>query len=383
MVRELCEMYNRQIWWDKFIKFLKSETVLAAAVMAAIISAFFVPPSFAYLEYIDYKVLLCLFCLMIVVSGLKKIHAFELAASFVVQKSRNLRQLSLGIILLTYFLAMFMTNDVALITLVPFTLIVLNKIDEDEYAILVIVLQTIAANIGSSLTPIGNPQNLYIFTRYGIPLGEFLLILLPVVLLGGILLCFSVLFIEKKGITSNIDKESTGIDKKGLIFYSLLFILSVLAVFKIIPIVIASLILSLCVFIIDRRLFREVDYSLLITFVGFFIFVGNLSEMENVRYFLSELLSQGKFLISILTSQIISNVPAAVLLSGFTDDYRELLLGVNVGGLGTLVASMASVISYKFYVKAHPVLSKKYLKVFTLYNVVFLAILSVAVLLLY
>lgn len=365
----------------KIIKFLKTETVLVAALVAALISAFFVRPSAKYLDYIDYKVLLCLFCLMIVVAGFKKIHAFEAAAVFVAQKSKDLRQLSLGIILLTYFLAMLMTNDVALITLVPFTLIVLDKINENGYAILIIVLQTIAANIGSSLTPIGNPQNLYLFSRYKLSLGEFTLILLPVVILGGILLILSTLFIEKKPISAmNAILENT-LDKRNLLFFSLLFILSVLAVFNILPILWATAFLMVCVLILDRKLIGEVDYSLLLTFIGFFIFVGNMSEMEAVKHFLSGMLKKGEFLISVLTSQIISNVPAAVLLSGFTGKYKDLLLGVNVGGMGTLIASLASVISYKFYIKAHEKSARRYLKIFTCFNVVFLIILSGAALL--
>ncbi len=359
----------------KVIKFLKTEIVLTISIVAAIASAFFVPPSVEYFSYIDYKVLLCLFCLMVVVSGFKKVQVFEAAANLVVKKSRNLRQLSFGIIALTYFLAMFMTNDVALITLVPFALIVLDKVNGNDYTILVVVLQTIAANIGSSLTPIGNPQNLFIYSKYGIPLHKFLLILLPIVVVGGILISLSVLAIEKRSITANEEQPKIEVDKKGALIYSALFILSILGVFRVLPILPASIILALCVLITDRKLFREVDYSLLITFIGFFIFVGNLSEMESVKHFLSGVLTKGALMVSILSSQVISNVPAAVLLSGFTSDYKELLLGVNVGGLGTIIASLASVISFKLYTKAHRANSKKYMKVFTWFNVLFLVVL--------
>lgn len=360
---------------EKLKKFIKTEAVLAVSLIAAAVSAFFVPPSLNYLSYIDYKVLLCLFCLMIVVSGFKKVQVFEAAATFVVNKSSNLRQLSFGIIALTYILAMFMTNDVALITLVPFALIVLDKVNGNDYSIVVVVLQTIAANIGSSLTPIGNPQNLYIYSKYGIPLHEFLIILLPIVLVGGVLLSLSVLFIEKRGITTSEEQSEIKINKNGALIYFLLFILSILGVFRVAPIIPVTIILALCVLIFDRRLFLEVDYSLLVTFVGFFIFVGNLSEMEVVKHYLSGILAKGALMISVLSSQIISNVPAAVLLSGFTSDYKELLLGVNVGGLGTLIASLASVISYKLYTKVHQGQSKKYLKVFTYFNLAFLVVL--------
>ncbi len=375
-------MENKSVYFRKLMKFIKSEAVLIIALVAAFISAFFVRPSVAYFSYIDYKVLLCLFCLMVVMAGLKKIQAFEVAAAYVAKKSHNLRQLSMGIILLTYFLAMFMTNDVALITLVPFTLIVLDKINENGYAILLIVLQTIGANIGSSLTPVGNPQNLYLFSQYNIGLGEFILLLLPIVGVGGLLLVLSTFFIEKKTIEVLNEMTNESIHKRHLIIYGLLFILSVLSVFNVIPILWASGILVLCVLILDRHLFREVDYSLLFTFIGFFIFVGNLSNLPEIAQFLSGLLKKSEFLISVLTSQIISNVPAAVLLSGFTENYKELLLGVNVGGMGTLIASLASVISYKLYVKVHPKLGRQFFKVFTGFNLVFLLLLSGVALLL-
>jgi Na+/H+ antiporter NhaD/arsenite permease-like protein len=366
----------------KVLNWLKNELVMVAACVMAIISAFFVPPSRAYLEYIDEDVLLCLFCLMVVVAGFKKVKAFELAAEWVAQKSRHIRQLALGIILLTYVLAMFMTNDVALITLVPFTLIVLEKVNESRYAILIIVLQTIAANIGSSLTPMGNPQNLYLFSRYGLGLSQFLLLMTPIVALGGILLVLSTLLIEKKPLPAMENMTSYAMDRKRFFVYCLLFAISVLAVFKVIPYLWAGIIVTFFVLIMDRRLFGQVDYSLLVTFIGFFIFVGNISKIEYVRDFLSQLLNRSEFAISVLTSQIISNVPAAVLLSGFTDNYRELLLGVNVGGMGTLIASLASVISYKLYTKAHPKLSGRFFKVFTVFNVIFLILLGAAALLL-
>lgn len=371
-----------KVKWQHLINVLKKEAVLIAALLAALVSSFFVPPSMEYFGYIDYKVLLCLFCLMVVVAGLKKIKAFEVAAAYVARKSRHIRQLALGIILLTYVLAMFMTNDVALITLVPFTLIVLDKVNENRYAIVIIVLQTIAANIGSSLTPVGNPQNLYLFSRYHVNLGEFFLILLPIVVLGGLLLVSSTFLIEKTPLSAYDSMNTSSIDKKRFLIYCALFILSVLSVFNILPYLWIAALLVLCVLILDRHLLLEVDYSLLITFIGFFIFVGNLSEVEPVKRFLSELLTRGEFMISALTSQIISNVPAAVLLSGFTDNYKELLLGVNVGGMGTLIASLASVISYKIYAKAHPKLSRRFLKIFTGFNVIFLVALSLAALLL-
>ncbi len=378
---------------EKILHVLKTETVLLAALLAAVISAFFNPPSAEYLEFIDTKVLLSLFCLMIVVAGFKKLGAFEDAASLVARKSSNLRSLTLGILLLTYFLAMIMTNDVALITLVPFTLILLEKIGESGYAILIIVLQTIGANIGSSLTPVGNPQNLYLFTYFKIPVGDFFLILLPVVLVGGLLLSLSTLLIEKKPIgvpelmtsdkpeAKEPDVQKAFLGKKTkLVIYAILFVLAVMAIFKLLSIEWVTVLIVLCVLIMDRRLLREVDYSLLVTFIGFFIFVGNLSAIPAVNAFLSSLLSKSVYLVSLLTSQIISNVPAAVLLSGFTQDYKNLLLGVNVGGMGTLIASLASVISYKLYTKAHPRASRRYLKIFTGLNLVFLALLTLTVL---
>ena len=368
--------------WKTVSNILKKEAVLVASLIAASLTAIFVPPTVEYFSYIDYKVLMCLFCLMVVVAGLKKIKLFEATASVVALKSSNIRKLSMGIILLTYISAMFITNDVALITLVPFTIVVLDKVNENRYAILVIVLQTIAANIGSSLTPVGNPQNLFLFSYYHLGLGEFMILLAPIVFLGGILLALSTLFIEKKPIKVISEMNTNSVNNKFLIIYCMLFVLAILAVFNIVPFILAGVILVLVVAIIDKKLFVQIDYSLLITFIGFFIFVGNVSKIHIIEKFLSELLKNGEFFISVVTSQIISNVPAAVLLSGFTENYKELLLGVNVGGMGTLIASLASVISYKIYTNVHPRLSHRYIKIFTGFNIVFLIVLSLASLLL-
>lgn len=362
---------------NKIIDFLKRETVLVIAVSLAFISCFFVTPSLKYIEYIDFKVLVCLFCLMLVVSGFRKLKIFDIVAQKLLNKANSLRMIYIIIVSLTFIGAMFITNDVALITFVPLTLVVLKMANKTNYSILFIVLQTIAANLGSSLTPVGNPQNLYLFSFYNFSTLDFFKATLPIVTISAALLFLCVFLFKKDSIEINVIETIKLENKKDAIIYFLLFLASILSVFNFISYLTALLLVILIIMKLDNKLFKEVDYSLLITFVGFFIFVGNLSNIEVLKTFFKDMLYNKEIIASIVVSQVISNVPAAILLSNFTESAKEILIGVNIGGLGTLIASLASVISFKIYCKEKDANKGKYMTVFTLFNLVFLVILTV------
>ena len=263
---------------------------------------------------------------------------------------------------------MIVTNDVALLTFVPITIIIGEKLDIDILKI--VVFQTLAANLGSSLTPMGNPQNLFLYTYYNISPVTFFLVTGPIAIIAIIFLYGLILKSKNTTIKINLDKVHIG-DRKQIIFYSILLIIILLSVFHLIDYRISFIITLIIILIMDRKLFVEVDYSLLITFVGFFIFIGNISNSSAIQSFMETILSSeaNTYYTGIVASQFISNVPATMLLSGFTNHFKELLLGVNIGGMGTLIASLASVISYKLYCNWDNKNSGKYLKVFTLYNV--------------
>ena len=363
---------------EKIVDFLKKEVVLVVATVLAIASAFVVPPSAAYMEYIDWHVLELLFCLMTVMAGLQKCGLFDRLGEALLKRTKKVWQLCLVLIMLCFFLSMAITNDVALITFVPFAIVALQKSRQERLLIPVVVLQTIAANLGSMLTPIGNPQNLYLYNLSEMSLSEFILCMLPNTLVSFALIVISLLFVkgkEEEVVLSH--SEATEVDTKQTIVYGLLFMLSLLVVAKVLACEIALAVILVVVFFMDRNVLKEVDYCLLLTFISFFIFTGNLGNISVIRESLQMLVEGRELLVGVVASQAISNVPAALLLSGFTGDYRALLAGVNIGGLGTLIASMASLISYKILANQYNEKKGSYFKWFSVANVAFLAVLMI------
>ena len=362
---------------NKAIHFIKTETVLCISFLLAVISSFFVPASSAYLGYIDFRVLGILLGLMIIVKGLSDIGIFDLLCSYLISKTKDTRQLMLVLVLLCFFTSMFITNDVALVTFVPFAIFSMQQAKCEEKTVLTIILQTLAANLGSMLTPSGNPQNLYLFNLSGMSLAEFLLMMLPYSLFSLLLLTVCILFCKKKKISSekkNIKKLSRSESIRSVI-YMLLFIAGILTVSKVIPWQIFIISVIVIMLFCNKNAVIHVDYCLIFTFIFFFILIGNIGNIEPVRNFLTGYVNGNEIFISIIASQIISNVPAALMLSGFTDNYSSLIIGTDLGGLGTLIASMASLISYKAAAEKYPEKRKQYILHFTLANIAFLALL--------
>ena len=355
---------------NSFMDFLKKEIVLVIAIVLAITSSFISIPK---LSYIDFKVLILLFNLMIVVAAFKELKVLDSIAIGLLKKCNTYTSISFALVFITFIASMIVTNDVALITFVPLSIVIARKANIDVLKI--VIFQTLAANLGSSFTPMGNPQNLFIYSYYDLSPIDFLKITLPIVILAIVFL--SILIIKDKKMKLKLDLSDVIMEnKKDVILFSLLFVIILLSVFHLIDYKITFIITIVTVLILNRRLFKEVDYSLLLTFTGFFIFIGNISTMDVVRNFMENILNSEKstFISSILASQIISNVPATMLLSGFTNHFKELLLGVNIGGMGTLIASLASVISYKIYTSEFKDNNDRYLSKFTLYNVLGLGV---------
>lgn len=360
---------------QKLYLFIKTEAVLCISGSAALVTMFFVTPSASYLDYIDFRVLALLFCLMAVVAGFNETGLFLSLSEKLLKRVNNTRGLSLVLIMLCFFSSMWITNDVALITFVPFSIMLLTITAQTKYLITITVLETVAANLGSMLTPVGNPQNLFLYSYYHYSIGDFLRITLPYTLAALLLLCVSILFIKKEELRVSIP-ETEKADRKKLCLiamYSLLFLICLFCVLHILDYRIMLLIVFLIVLLTQRRVLKKVDYSLLLTFVFFFIFVGNLGSLSAIKEFLSNLMIGRELLVAITASQVISNVPAALLLSAFTDNGKALILGTDIGGLGTIIASLASLISFKFYIKTEGAKPGKYLISFTLYNLIFLA----------
>lgn len=353
---------------SSFIEFLKKECVLVIAVTLAILSSFISIPK---MSYIDFKVLILLFNLMVVVAAFKELKVLDSIAIGLLKKCNTYTSISLALVFITFISSMIVTNDVALITFVPLSIVIARKANINVLKI--VIFQTLAANLGSSFTPMGNPQNLFIYSFYNLSPIDFFKITLPIVVLAVLFLVLLV-FKDKK-MNLSLDLEDVKIDnKRDVYLFGGLFLIILLSVFHVIDYKVTFLITVIMVLILNKKLFSQVDYSLLITFIGFFIFVGNISTMDVVKNFMEGILNspQSTFLASVLSSQVISNVPATMLLSGFTNHFKELLLGVNIGGMGTLIASLASVISYKIYTSEFG--NDNYMKSFTFYNILGLII---------
>lgn len=355
--------------------FISKNTVLVIAAALAIISCFIVKPDSQYLAYFDFKTLTCLFCTLAVICALKNIRFFTIVARKIVTSAGNTRTLSLALVYITFIGSMFMANDMALLTFLPLGYISLSSTCKEKYMAPIFILQNIAANLGGMLTPFGNPQNLYIYTKFNIRTSEFISVMFLPFAVSIALFTLGCLFIPKEALNLNSDNMER-IDPKRTAFYLVLFALAILTVFRIIPYYVCLPIVLIAVFFADKSALKKVDYPLLLTFVSFFLLVGNVSRIDAVNDFLSVLLEKNTLLTSVLSCQVISNVPSAILLSEFTTNWQKLLLGVNIGGVGTLISSLASLITFREYTSHVKGNTIKYIGLFSAINFVFLIILT-------
>lgn len=360
----------------RFFTYMRHEAVLSIAWLLALLSMLAVHPDRNYSSYIDMHTLGLLFALMAVMAGMKQMGVFRKIAEALLRRTHTSRQLEAVLIFLPFFSSMLVTNDVALITFVPFALEVLTMAGLSKRIVAVVIMQTIAANLGSMSTPVGNPQNLFLYSFFDLSMADFFSAVLPLSLVSCALLAGFV-FIRHSEPLNSIDcgRDDCVISYKKLGVLIVLFALCLLVVAKLIPLWFVCALTIAAMLLWDREALKGVDYALLFTFIGFFIFVGNLGRIPVFTELFNKLLSGNEVLCSVFVSQFISNVPAALLLSGFTDSSRELLVGVNLGGLGTLIASMASLISYKYMARSCPDEKNKYLLWFTIANIVFLVLL--------
>ena len=354
--------------------FAKKNAVMLIAFAAALITSLFVPVDKEYIGYFDFKTLSCLFCVLAVVCALKDINFFFVIARKIVHFFKTARMSILALVYITFIGSMLIANDMALLTFLPLGFLVLSSTGKQKYMAFTFIMQNIAANLGGMLTPFGNPQNLYLYTKFNIPNGEFMGIMAPPFILSVALITLCcIIFVKNEPLM--ISDEKIELNGKRTALYLALFALAIAIVFRGIPYWIGLIIIPAVLFFADRHALESVDYPLLSTFVFFFIFAGNMARMDAVRDFFSTLLSKNTLLFSALSCQCISNVPSAILLSQFTGNYAELLIGVNVGGVGTLIASLASLITFREYVKHDPKSTRRYIAEFSAFNFGFLIIL--------
>lgn len=356
--------------------FCKKNVVMLIAVCAAAVTSAIVGVDEQYLGYFDYKTLTCLFCVLAVVCALKNIRFFYMLARKIVYLFKNARMCILSLVYITFIGSMLIANDMALLTFLPLGYLVLTTTGKQKYMAFTFIMQNIAANLGGMLTPFGNPQNLYLYSKFEIPNGEFVAIMAPPFALSVLLITVCCLiFVKPEPL--ELDDERVSLPVGRTILYLVLFALAIVIVFRGIPYWIGLIIIPVVLLFADRRALLAVDYPLLLTFVFFFIFSGNMARIEVVRSFFEGLLTKNTLIVSALCCQCISNVPSAILLSEFTQNYRELLVGVNIGGVGTLIASLASLISFREYMKHNPGRAGYYILRFSVFNFAFLIILLV------
>lgn len=361
---------------DKLINFIKKEVVLSVAIVLTIVTCFFVPIDKEYLTYFDYNTLICLFCMLAVVAGLKSTNIFELISRKMIGLFHTRRGVIYSLVFGTFFFDMIVANDMSLITFLPLTYIVLHSTKNDKYLAFTFIMQTIAANMGGMITPYGNPQNLYLYSYYNIPTNEFFSILLLQSITVAVLLWICCSFISNEKLTLR-KKSKIIIAKNKLYVYAILFVLVILSIFRIVPYILALTIVIITILIADRKRFKDVDYALLATFCVFFIFSGNISRIPAIKEFIASIVAKNTLIAGIISCQFISNVPTAIFLSKFTTNYTDLLISVNIGSLGILISSLASLITLKEFLKHQPKNFWKYLGMFTLFNTMFLIVLLI------
>lgn len=381
---------------------VRKDPVLVIAIVLALASCAVVPPDAAYADYVDLRTIGMLFSLMTIMTGLSRLGVFRIACRKLLSVVRGPRRLALALTLLAFFSSMLITNDVALVTFVPFALLALGSLGDAHHTCFTIVMMTIAANLGSMLTPIGNPQNLYLYSASHMGIVEFVLLVLPYAAASLALLVAAIALFGKvqangtdgdargtarantrdaepalpASATSAADALDPAPSPLRIAPWAALFALALLSVARIVPYqatVAAAVAVAL---LADRRALLHVDYALLLTFIAFFVFVGNVGRIGAIDAFLAQMIDGHELAVSVAASQVLSNVPAALLLSGFTSAWSALIVGTNLGSLGTLIASMASLISYKQVALVLPREKGLYFKLFTVWNVAFLAVLA-------
>lgn len=355
--------------------FIKKNTVMTVALTAAVITSFTVPIDREYIGYFDFKTLTCLFCVLAVVCALKNIRFFYILAKRIVRIFKNTRMSILALVYITFIGSMLIANDMALLTFLPLGYFVLATTGKERHMAFTFIMQNIAANLGGMLTPFGNPQNLYLYTKFNIPNGEFITIMAPPFALSVALITLCcIVFIKPEPLDIPDGEDKLPPARTSL--YLCLFALAIAIVFRGIPYWIGLIVIPAVLLFADRKALAAVDYPLLFTFVFFFIFSGNMARIGAVREFFSVLMEKSTLLFSVLSCQCISNVPSAILLSQFTDNYPDLLVGVNIGGVGTLIASLASLITFREYCRHNPGKAGYYVRTFSLFNFGFLIILT-------
>lgn len=366
------------VLWEQsnaFYRFVRKNAVFVVALVAALATCVFVPFDRAYPTYFDFKTLTSLFCMLLVVNALKNICFFKTLARRIIRLFKTSKGCVCAIIVITYIASMLIANDMALITFLPLAVIILKATGQEKNTAFTFIMMTIAANLGGMLTPFGNPQSLYLYNYFNIPTGRFFAVMsIPFCVSAALIVSCCLVFIRAEPLQLKSEEPpKTSIWR--LLLYTSFFVYAILIVFRVVPFWTGLLMIPIFA-VLDRKALAGVDYILLLTFCAFFVFAGNLARIGPVAEFLRYLTEKNTLLTGIVSCQVISNVPTAVLLAGFTKNYPALLMAVNIGSCGTLLSSLASLITFRSYGETQPGKQKRFLVLFHIVNLTFLAVLT-------
>ncbi len=360
-------------------KWIKAEILFCVtfslAVATTIVFSFDTKKLIGAVSFIDFRLLSLMLCLMLIMQGFIKIGVFNVLSQKILSKIQTTRLLSITLILICFFTATFFTNSVALISFIPFTILVYSAVGWKQKLVYVVALETIAANLGGMLTPIGNSQNLFLFSNFDITLASFLLITVPLGVLGLAVVILVCCVLPSRNLKLNFPQKQVISSKLKLAIYSGMFLTFILVVLRVLPWQYIALIIVGYFLVLETKSMLTVDWFLIFTIACFFIISYNLQQSQVLQVFLKTVVLDNEFIISVILSQFISNMPTAILISSFTDNIKAVLIATNIASFGTLVASLGNLVAYKLFAKSQPSGALKYLKIFSILNGVMFVIL--------
>lgn len=355
---------------------LAHNPLLVISALAALVTMFFVPPSAEYLSYFNWHTLACLFSILAVIAAIDSSGLLEYVAHSLVEHVNSTRALVIALVLVTLCCSMVLSNDMTLVTVLPLAVVLLKSVNREAEIPFAFIVITLTANLGGMLLPFGNPHNLYLYSVFGVDFGDFVATMAPPLILSVALILVRCCFVKKAEFHYK-KPESIRLSKPRVAIYTVLFALCIAMTVDAVPYLMGMVAIVVVLAITDRRVFAKTDYALVLTFVCFFIFSGNIAQIPAISQLFSDVLATcGAFVTSLISSQVISNVPSAILISHFSNDWAGIALGTNVGAVGTPISSLATLITLRQYQKSGLGNNGKFIARFEVYNFAFLIIVS-------
>lgn len=349
--------------------------ILIVAAIAALVTMVLVPPDDEYLGYFDWHTLICLFCILATLSAIGSSGLLDWVSHSIAEHVHSTRTLIVALVTVTLGCSMVLSNDMTLVTVLPLATVLLKSVHREREIPFAFIVITLTANLGGMLLPFGNPHNLYLYSIFHLTFGQFVGTMAPPLILSMVLIYACCRFVHTERF-SYTKPDDVVISRKHALLYTALFVVCILMTVNVVPYLMGMAVVVAVLAIVDHEVFAKTDYALIMTFICFFIFSGNIARVPGVADFFASLLGSGAFLTTLISSQVISNVPAAILISHFSNDWAGIALGSNVGGVGTPISSLATLITLRQFQKAHVGGMGRFLGKFEVYNFAFLIVVA-------